>query len=214
MIKVSCMKWVGVDESGKGDYFGYLVVAGVILDEEKKKKLEELGVKDSKQLSDSKATHIATQIRRICKHDIVKISPEKYNTLYKKFKSLNKLLAWGHARVIENLLEKNEVDFVITDKFGDEKFLKSTLFERGKKAKIQQEIRAESDMAVAAASVLARAEFLKTLKKLSMEIGYSLPKGATHVEEAAKELVQKHNEDVLDFVAKKHFKITKKVLKN
>ena len=206
------MKWIGVDESGKGDYFGYLVVAGVLLDEEKKKKLEEIGVKDSKQLSDSTATRLATQIRRICKHDIVMISPEKYNTLYKKFKSLNTLLAWCHARVIENLLEKNEVDFVITDKFGDEKFLKNALFERGKKAKIQQRIRAESDMAVAAASVLARAEFLKTLKKLSMEVGYSLPKGATHVEEAAKELVQKHKEEVLDFVAKKHFKTTKRVL--
>jgi len=206
------VKWIGVDESGKGDYFGYLVVAGVLLDEEKKKKLEEMGVKDSKKLSDSAVTRLATQIRRICKHDIVKISPEKYNMLYKKFKSLNTLLAWCHARVIENLLEKNEIDFIITDKFGDERFLKNALFERGKKAKIQQKIRAESDMAVAAASVLARAEFLKTLKKLSMEVGYSLPKGATHVEEAAKELVSKHKEEVLDFVAKRHFKTTKRVL--
>jgi len=206
------MKWIGVDEAGKGDYFGYLVTAGVLLDDEKKKRLEELGVKDSKHLSDSAVTRLATQIRRICRHDIVKISPEKYNTLYKKFKSLNKLLAWCHARVIENLLEKNDADFVITDKFGDERFLKTALFERGKKAKIHQKIRAESDMAVAAASVLARAEFLKTLKKLSMEVGYSLPKGATHVEEAAKELIQKHKEEVLDFVAKKHFKTTKRVL--
>lgn len=206
------MKWIGVDEAGKGDYFGYLVVAGVVLDESKKKSLEEMGVKDSKHLSDSTVLRLATQIKRLCKHDIVRISPEKYNALYSKFKSLNKLLAWGHARIIENLLEKNEVDFVITDKFGDEKLLKNSLFERGRKAKIHQKIRAESDMAVAAASVLARAEFLKTLKKLSMEIGYSLPKGATHVEEAAKELVQKHKEEVLDFVAKKHFKTTKRVL--
>lgn len=206
------MKWIGIDEAGKGDYFGYLVVAGVILDDEKKKKLEEMGVKDSKRLSDSAVTRLATSIRHVCKYDIVRISPEKYNTLYKKFKSLNKLLAWGHARVIENLLEKNEIDFIITDKFGDEKFLKNALFERGKKMKIHQRIRAESDMAVAAASVLARSEFLKTLKSLSMDVGYSLPKGATHVEEAGKEIVKKYDEKILDFVAKRHFKTTKRIL--
>ena len=207
------MKWAGVDEAGKGDYFGYLVIAGVLVDEEKGKKLRELGVKDSKLLSDSSVTRMATRIKHICRHEVVKISPEKYNILYKKFKSLNKLLAWGHSRVIENLLQKNDIDLIITDKFGDENFLKKTLFDNGKKAKIEQRIRAESDIAVAAASILARAEFLKTLKRLSMEVGFSLPKGATHVEEPAKELVHKYDEKILDFVAKKHFKTTKRVLK-
>ena len=204
---------IGVDEAGKGDYFGYLVVAGVTVDAGSEKKLRELGVKDSKKLSDSSVSKLSTQIRKICTHDIVRISPEKYNTLQKKFKNLNKLLAWGHAQVIENLLQRNEVDYVITDKFGDEKYLKDALKEKGKKAKIIQKIRAESDTAVAAASILARAEFLRTLKMLSMEVGYSLPKGATHVEDAAKELVKKYDESVLDFTAKKHFKTTKRVLK-
>lgn len=206
------MKWMGVDESGKGDYFGYLVVAAVIADDVTAAKLRELGVKDSKVLSDSAAARLATKIKKICKFDIVRISPEKYNSLYKKFRSLNKMLAWGHARVIENMLQKNRVDFVVTDKFGEESFLKKTLFENGRKAKIIQKIRAESDPAVAAASVLARAEFLRTLKMLSLEIGFSLPKGATHVEESAKHLVKKYDESVLDFVAKKHFKTTKRVL--
>lgn len=206
------MKWVGVDEAGKGDYFGYLVIAGVYADDDKAKRLKDMGVKDSKLLSDSAAARISTAIKRICRHEIVRISPEKYNLLYKKFRSLNKLLAWGHARVIENLLEKTEVDFVITDKFGEESLLKKTLFQKGKKTKIHQNVRAESDIAVAAASILARAEFLKTLKQLSLEVGYSLPKGATHVEEAAKELVKKYDESVLDFVAKRHFKTTKRVL--
>ena len=206
------MKWMGVDESGKGDYFGYLVVAAVIADDVTAAKLRELGVKDSKVLSDSAAARLATKIKKICKFDIVRISPEKYNSLYKKFKSLNKMLAWGHARVIENMLQKNRVDFVVTDKFGEESFLKKTLFENGRKAKIIQKIRAESDPAVAAASVLARAEFLRTLKMLSMAIGYSLPKGATHVEESAKHLVAKHGGDVLDFVAKRHFRTTRRVL--
>ena len=206
------MKWIGIDEAGKGDYFGYLVVAGVLVDDEKAAKLKALGVKDSKLLSDLAVSKLAPMIKKVCKHDIVKISPEKYNVLYKKFKSLNKLLAWGHARAIENLLEKNQVDLVVTDKFGDESFLKKTLFAHGKKAKIEQKVRAESDPAVAAASILARAEFLKTLRKLSLEVGHVLPKGATHVEETAKLLVGKDGEQILDFIAKRHFKTTKRVL--
>ncbi len=205
---------IGVDESGKGDYFGYLVIAGVLVDDETEKKLRALGVKDSKKLLDFSALKLATQIKKICKYDVVKISPEKYNQLYKKFgpKGLNKLLAWGHARVIENLLGKNHCDYVITDKFGEERFLKDALMENGKKAKIIQMIRAESDIAVAAASILARAEFLKTLKKLSLEVDYKLPKGATHVEDAAKIMIERHGEEILTMIAKMHFKITKRIL--
>ena len=128
---IDIMKWIGVDEAGKGDYFGYLVIGGVLVDDESVKKLKEIGVKDSKLLSDSSVSKMAVKVKRICKHDIIRVSPEKYNLLYKKFKNLNKLLAWGHARVIENLLQKHAADHVITDKFGDEKFLKEALFERG-----------------------------------------------------------------------------------
>ncbi len=211
-------KHIGVDEAGKGDYFGYLIVAGVVVDEDTEKRLKELGVKDSKMLSDSTVLRMSTAIKRICRHDIVRISPEKYNNLQKKFKNLNKLLAWGHAQVIENLLQKDMADYVVLDKFGDEKYVKDAIREKEKRnkvvkgIKIVQKIRGESDIAVAAASVLARAEFLRTLKMLSMEVGYSLPKGATHVEEAARDLVKKYDESVLDFVAKKHFKTTKRIL--
>ena len=206
------VKWIGVDESGKGDYFGYLVIAGVIVDKEKERELREIGVKDSKNMLDTSVMHTATKIRKMCKHEVVKISPEKYNLLYRKLKNLNKLLAWGHARVIENLVKKEKVDYVVVDKFADEKVLRGMLFEDSRKVKIEQKIRAERDMAVAAASILARAEFLRTLKALSLEIGYKLPKGATHVEEAAKELLKKYDEKILDVVAKKHFKTTKRVI--
>ena len=96
--------------------------------------------------------------------------------------------------------------------------IKIALAEKEKRGKIKQKvkliqnIRGESDVAVAAASIIARTEFLRTLKQLSMEVGYSLPKGATHVEEAARELVKKYDESVLNFTAKKHFKTTKRVL--
>ena len=205
---------IGVDESGKGDYFGYLVIAGVVVDKTIEKKLIEMRVKDSKKLLDSTALKLARDIKKICKYEIVKISPERYNALYAKFdKNLNKILAWGHARVIENLLEKNQCDYVITDKFGDEKFLKNALMEKGKKIKIIQKVRAESDMAVAAASILARAEFLKTLKRLSIEVGHKLPKGSTHVEDVAKLMIEKYGEKILPMIAKTHFKITKRIIK-
>jgi ribonuclease HIII len=208
------MAHIGVDESGKGDYFGYLVISAVYVDNESEKKLAELKVRDSKKLSDPTAKKMAAGIKKACKYDIVKISPEKYNILHKKFGNLNKLLAWGHARAIENLLNKTrEVDYILVDKFGDEKFIENELFRKKIKVKLIQRTKAEEDIAVAAASVLARAEFLSTLRKLSLDIDYKLPKGATHVIEAGKELVKKNGEEILGKIAKTHFKTTKKILK-
>ncbi len=204
---------IGVDEAGKGDYFGYLVVGAVYVDEKTEPLLHKLGVKDSKMLSDSAVKEMAAKIKKTCLYEIVKISPERYNVIYKKFKSLNKLLAWGHARAIENLLGKAHCDTVITDKFADEKFLRESLFEKGRKAKVIQKISGESDIAVAAASILARNEFLASLRMLGREVGFVLPKGATHVEETAKQAVEKYGVDILDKIAKMHFKTTKRVLK-
>lgn len=208
------MKHIGVDEAGKGDYFGYLVIAAAYVGDEESR-LKAMGVKDSKKLSDTTVAMLAKEIKKLCKYDIVKISPEKYNQLYKKFgpKGLNKLLAWGHARAIENMLAKVKCELVITDKFGEERFVNEALMEKGKSVKIEQRINGERDIAVAAASILARDEFLRTLRALGREIGYVLPKGATHVEDAARELVKKYGKQILDYATKTHFKITKRVLK-
>lgn len=208
------MGHIGVDEAGKGDYFGYLVTAAVFVEDKNEEKLKALGVKDSKKLSDFAVKNLAPQIKKLCIYDVVKISPEKYNQLYKKFLNLNKLLAWSHAQAIENILSKVDCNLVITDKFADEKFLGDALLKKGVKVRVEQRIKAdENDIAVAAASILARDEFLKTLRLLGREVGTVLPKGATHVENKAKELVEKHGSEVLNFVAKMHFKITKRVLK-
>jgi ribonuclease HIII len=204
--------WIGTDESGKGDYFGPLVVAGVYLDETLLPPLKSLGVKDSKKLSDRAVLAMDKPIRSICPHSVVAIGPVKYNFLYQKIKNLNRLLAWGHARVIENLLEKKPCSRVITDQFGDERFVLDALMKKGKEVTLEQRHKAEDDPAVAAASILARAEFLRRLDELSQKIGVTLPKGASSVVEAiAHQLIEKKGIKMLGEVAKLHFKTTSKL---
>ena len=138
---------VGVDESGKGDFFGPLVVAACYVGPEHLAELE--GVKDSKKLTDAQATRFAAAIRRVCPHSVIAIGPAKYNDLYEKFRNLNKLLAWGHARAIENVLELQPANRVISDQFADPEGLKRRLCELGKRVEFESRVRAESDIAVA-----------------------------------------------------------------
>ena len=204
------MKRIDIDEAGKGDYFGYLVIAAVIVDEKEEQKLKDTGIKDSKMISDLQIHKLARIVKKM-PNSIIRISPEKYNILHIKFKSLNNILAWGHARALENLLEKYKADIAISDKFAEEKLLKSYLMDKGKKIKLIQKVNAESEIPVAAASILARSEFLRTLRMLGREIGHVLPKGSAHVKDAAKDILKQHGEDGLKYVAKVHFKITKQI---
>ena len=202
---------IGVDESGKGDYFGPLVIAACYVGPEHLAELE--GVKDSKKLTDALALKYAAVIKRTCPHSVIAIGPAKYNDLYEKFKNLNTLLAWGHARAIENVLEEQPAKLVISDQFAaGGHAVKSRLYEKGKQVEFRSMVRAEADLAVAAASVLARAEFLYKLKSLSTEFGIDLPKGATNVIGTGKRFIQMHGPDALVNVAKLHFKTTQQVL--
>jgi ribonuclease HIII len=202
---------IGVDESGKGDYFGPLVIAACFVGPEHLAELD--GVKDSKKLTDLASIKYAEQIKRHCPFSVIAIGPAKYNELYEKFRNLNKLLAWGHARAIENVLEQRPCQLVISDQFADPAGLKRQLFEKGKTITLHSMVRAESDIAVAAASVLARAEFLHRLKRLGVEIGIELPKGASpQVIAAGKTLVARSGPEALRQVAKLHFKTTQNVL--
>ncbi|MCD6192145.1 MAG: ribonuclease HIII [Candidatus Aminicenantes bacterium] len=204
---------LGTDESGKGDYFGPLVVAGLFLPEGQEAVLAELGVRDSKKFSDARVQEMAQLLQRGYTYSLVVIGPEKYNALYAKMKNLNRLLAWAHARVIENILEKVDCRRVITDQFGDKIFVLNALMKKGRQIELIQKPKAEEDMAVAAASILARAEFLRRLYFLSQEIGLDLPKGASaKVEEVAYQLVKEKGQAILNRVAKIHFKTTQKVL--
>jgi ribonuclease HIII len=203
---------IGTDESGKGDYFGSLVVAAVFVDHATEAALDDLCVRDSKRVSDGVASRLAAEIRRLCPYEVVRISPPKYNELHAQMGNVNRLLAWAHARAIENLLNRQVCRLIISDQFGDEAYLRSALMAKGKQVELVQMPRAEADLAVAAASILARAVFLDSLKRLSDETGIRLPKGAAHVIEAAKEVVAQGGRNLLGQVAKLHFKTTQQVL--
>jgi ribonuclease HIII len=204
---------IGIDESGKGDYFGPLVIAAVFVDATTQGELRLMQVRDSKKISDGRILEMAPDIKTICPHSVIAIGPQKYNELYEKIRNLNRLLAWGHAKALETLLERVTCERAISDQFGNERLILNVLQEKGRKIMLEQRTKAESDLAVAAASILARAEFLLRLKRLSSEVGTTLPKGASPaVELAAKMIVKKHGRERLDSVAKLHFKTTKAVM--
>ena len=206
-------RWIGSDEAGKGDYFGPLVVAAVLVDNATARSLKELGTRDSKTLSDKSVTELASRIEKQCLYSVVAVGPEKYNELYSKIGNLNRLLAWGHSRAIENILERETCHYALADQFGDENFLIGALMEKGKRIEVKQETRAESDPGVAAASILARAEFLRRLAMLSAKYEMHFPKGASPaVIDAGKAFIELYGRERLNEVAKLHFKTTKSVL--
>ena len=206
---------IGTDESGKGDYFGPLVVAGAFILDEQQKVLSELGVRDSKRFSDNRVREFSDLIKKGYKHSLIVIGPEKYNELYSKLRNLNRILAWAHSRAIENLLEEVHCTLAVTDQFGDKVYVLNALMKKGRNIELIQRPKAEEDLAVAAASILARAEFLKRLYFLSQDVGIDLPKGSPpFTVEAGIKLVKAHGVQILDKVAKKHFKVTKRILES
>ncbi|HZJ57776.1 MAG TPA: ribonuclease HIII, partial [Clostridia bacterium] len=118
---------IGIDESGKGDYFGPLVIAGVYTDEKTGPQLKHAGVADSKKITDNRIRELAMFIKDTCPYDIVVIENERYNDLYSAIKNLNRLLAWGHARVIENLLERVHCEHALSDQFGRPELIQKAL---------------------------------------------------------------------------------------
>lgn len=208
---------MGIDESGKGDFFGPLVIASAYVNEELVGKLRELGVRDSKKISsDNVVLNLAREIRKVLgdRCAMVAIGPRAYNRMYTKIRNVNKLLAWGHARAIENLLEKVPgCPRALSDKFGPTHQIERALMEKGRKIKLDQRTKAESDPAVAAASILARAGFVLALRKMGKEHGFEVPKGASDkVRREAEKLVADRGPGILLDTAKCHFQTTDKVL--
>ncbi|MBM3184611.1 MAG: ribonuclease HIII, partial [Chlamydiae bacterium] len=172
---------IGMDEAGKGDFFGPLCVAAVFADGEGVKKLFSLGVKDSKRLSDDTVKKIASKIKVEFPHAIIRLFPLKYNELYEKFKNLNRLLGWAHATALEEVVQKTQCKKAILDQFADKHVMDHALKSKKLEVDLTQKVRGEEDVVVAAASILARAGFLDGLDALSKEIGVELPKGASAI---------------------------------
>ncbi len=208
---------MGIDESGKGDFFGPLVIASAYVDEGLVHKLREMGVRDSKKISsDNVALNMARDIRKLLgdRCALVTIGPRSYNRMYAKIRNVNKMLAWGHARAIENLLEKvPDCPRALSDKFGPTHQIERALLDKGRRIKLDQRTKAESDPAVAAASILARAGFIYALKKMGKEYSFEVPKGASEkVRREAEKLVAYKGPGILLDTAKCHFQTTDKVL--
>jgi len=206
----------GIDESGKGDFFGPLVIAGAYVDGDIARTLRDAGIQDSKNIgSDKRIRDLAAVIRKTrAPQTVILIGPERYNQLFAKFGNLNRLLAWGHARAIENLCEQRpDCPRALSDKFGNENLIKRALLEKGRGIQLDQRTKAESDYAVAAASILAREKFIDWLENMGKDLGATLPRGASaQVKQAARDLVAKRGPGVLESVAKTHFKTAAEVL--
>lgn len=207
---------LGVDESGKGDFFGPLCIAGAYINESVVNAWKDSGIRDSKNISsDRRIKELADLIRNTagCVSAVVPIGNEAYNRLYAKMRSVNTMLAWGHARVIENLMgQKHRMNpapvRAISDQFAANKqTVAGALMSLGRSIELVQQHRAEEDLAVAAASILARDEFVTRLARLEKEYEMELPKGASAaVDAAAKAFIAKHGAQNLPKVAKMHFR--------
>ncbi len=207
---------LGVDESGKGDFFGPLVIAGVFVNNTVARALSAAGVMDSKRIgSDARIEALAKVIRETpgLRHEVILIQPRRYNELYEKFGNLNRLLAWGHAKVIENLLEQvPDCPRAVSDQFANPAVLRRALQERGRGIELVQRTKAESDPAVAAASILAREGFVRWLRSNSERWGLALGKGVSNqVKESAAKFVQQQGRALLGEVAKLHFRTASEI---
>ena len=206
----------GFDESGKGDFFGPLVGAGVYVESSIARTLMDAGIQDSKRIgSDAKIRSLARLIKETpgATHNIVAIGPDRYNALQQKMGNVNNLLGWGHARVIENLLAvRPDCPRSLSDQFANPRIIARSLLEKGRKIQLDQRTKAESDIAVAAASILARERFIDWLEAAGERHGVTLPRGASaQVKAVAKGLGERHGAALLRQLAKTHFKTAREV---
>ncbi|RKU07676.1 ribonuclease HIII [Candidatus Poribacteria bacterium] len=209
-------EWIGTDEAGKGDYFGPLVVAGVYVNAKCREEFLEKGISDGKEVSIPRIQKLAAWMWEHYEQHIVVVQkmPAEYNSFYeflkKRGQNLNTMLAKLHVEVIQTLANRMGAKHALVDKFASNDVITPQLTEQG--IKVKQETKAERDIAVAAASVIARDAFLRGIESLSQEYDLRLPRGAYQVTEAGKEFIKLHGADALRNVAKLHFRLTKVVL--
>jgi ribonuclease HIII len=205
---------LGMDEAGKGDYFGPLVVAGVrIIHAETARKLQEIGVRDSKEIRASGISRISGRILEavgLGNVHVISLPPPEYESRRAAAGNVNRLLGELDVTIMGKLVD--EVEVVIVDEFArSARSYLEPFVPDGVRLEVRP--RAEDDAAVAAASILARARQLEEMGRLSERVGFGLPLGATHVVEAGRRVVGQFGEDGLAEVAKIHFATTHRVLK-
>ncbi|GCE46588.1 ribonuclease HIII [Thermosporothrix hazakensis] len=208
---------IGSDESGKGDYYGPLVVAAVAVDPKREEQLLALGVRDSKRLTDETILPMATRISEICAGQVCveRYMPATYNELYSRVGNLNTLLADVHVLLISRLQVATNYQLAVIDQFADRSVLKRAFVKTHCDISFDLRPRAEDDVAVAAASILARAGFVQGLRRLAAQYGLTFPKGSSdpRIVTVGRALVQREGPEVLKLVAKYHFKNTEEILR-
>lgn len=205
---------IGIDEAGKGDYFGPLCIGGLYVNGEGDiKELSKMGVKDSKQLSDTTIIKLSHELKKKFQTAVIRVFPKRYNEMYASFHNLNKLLAWGHATAIEKLSTSTGCLNIIIDQFADEWVVQKALEKKLSEFHLTQRHKGEQDPVVAGASILARAAFVEGLEEMEKKFGLSLPKGVSEgVKKAARKAIEVHGVDILNEIAKMHFKTTQELL--
>lgn len=204
---------IGVDESGKGDFFGPLVIAGVHACEKGLAQLKKIEARDSKTVKDPQIHKMAREIEKCCSHALVILKPERYNTFYAQVGNLNTLLGWGHATVIEKLMQETGCRDVVIDKFAADHVVANALKKKNLSPNLEQITQGEKDIVVAAASILARSAFVNALEKLSKEWNMPFPKGVSKkTHSIGKSFIEKHGKEKLPLVGKMHFKTAQEIL--
>lgn len=204
--------WIGTDEAGKGDYFGPLTVTGVAIKRADLEILQTLGVDDSKAVADGRIGEMVGGIEALCETETIVISAQKYNELHPKMRNVNRMLAWAHGKAIEALLERTDASWVLIDRFAQLPQIRRGLGPLGSAVALDARPKAEEDPAVAAASILARAAYLRVLKSLSRQWRIQLKPGAGAPTLAvARRFVSMHGKEALDQVAKVHFATTQQI---
>jgi ribonuclease HIII len=205
---------IGVDEAGKGDYFGPLTVAAVYVTAESALDLIRWGIRDSKTISDATIAKLALKIRERCPNVTRILMPPEYNAAYRRHQNLNRLLAEAHAEAIEALVEQTDCRQVVDDQFAAPHVLEDALAKQGVSVDLEQRTGGESDVAVAAASILARESFVAAVEDLRAKAEMAIPLGSSspRVADVGRAIVRRWGSGALERIAKVHFKITERIL--
>jgi len=199
-------EYIGSDESGKGDFFGPLIVCAFAFDNSIRDNLLKFNVKDSKELDDKEIIEIYNELRNKYndRFEVIEIHPKKYNQLYEKIQNMNKILLWAHFKAINKLFKRFNYKTVIIDKFASEKSFDDKI-PLTKNLIIEE--KAERFTGVAAASIIARAKLVHWFQKKSRELELKIPFGAAvSVSNFAKEIERRKGKDILSELIKLHFK--------